>query len=137
MFEYSSSPGRTVPPSIRIYPYLIRNRARKDGIRRKRYNMHFSHVVKMADSECASCASPSRSLSSSTHSESVASASDSEHESTSYASSSLGHLQPPPRNKRQIHGTGKSKSSWSFRHGLKQINTEIGYKNTEIRLCAY
>ena len=36
--------------------------------------------------------------SSSSHSESVASASDSEHESTSYASSSLGH-QPPPRKK--------------------------------------
>ena len=32
----------------------------------------------------------------STHSESVSSASDSEHESTSYASSSLGHLPPPP-----------------------------------------
>ena len=61
--------------------------------------MHFSHVVKIADSECASYASPSRSLSSSTHSESVASARDSEHESTSYTSSSLGHLRPPPRKK--------------------------------------
>ena len=69
--------------------------------------MDFCHVVKMADGECASCASPSRSLlheyasctSSSTHSESVASASDSEHESTSYASSSLGHLRLPPRKK--------------------------------------
>ena len=42
--------------------------------------MDISRVVKMADSVCASCASPSRSLflSSSTHSESVASASDSE-----------------------------------------------------------
>ena len=46
--------------------------------------MHFSHVVKISDSECASCASPIRSISSSTHSESVASASDSEQESTSY-----------------------------------------------------
>ena len=42
---------------------------------------------------------PSRSLSSSTHSESVVSARDSEHGSTSYASSSLGHLRPPPRKK--------------------------------------
>ena len=50
------------------------------------------------------CTSPSRSLSSSTHSESVASASDSEHESTSYASSSLGHLRPPPRKKGKSMG---------------------------------
>ena len=61
--------------------------------------MHFCQIVKMADSESASCASPSRSLSSSTHSESVASASDSEHESNSYARSSLVHLRPPPRKK--------------------------------------
>ena len=66
--------------------------------------MHFSHVVKIADSECASCASPSQSLSSSTHSESVASASDSEHESTSYANSSVGHLRPPPRKKGKSMG---------------------------------
>ena len=58
----------------------------------------------MAYSECASCASPSRSLSSNTHSESVASASDSEHESNSYASSSLGHLRPPPRKKGKSMG---------------------------------
>ena len=43
-----------VPPSIRTHPYFIRNFARKYGIRRKRSNiwMHFSHVVKIADSEC-------------------------------------------------------------------------------------
>ena len=62
--------------------------------------MRFSHVVKMADSECVMC----RSLSSSTHSESVASASDSEHESTSYTSSSLGYLRPPPRKKGKSMG---------------------------------
>ena len=66
--------------------------------------MDFSHVVKMADSEFASCASSSRSLSSSTHSESVATTSDSEHESTSYTSSSLGHLWPPPRKKGKSMG---------------------------------
>ena len=66
--------------------------------------MDFCHVVKMADGECASCTSPSRSLSSNIHSESVASASDSEHESTSYASSSLGHLRPPPRKKGKSMG---------------------------------
>ena len=66
--------------------------------------MHSSHVVKMADNEYASYASQSGSLSSSTHSESVASASDSEHESTSYASISLGHLRPPPRKKSRSMG---------------------------------
>ena len=97
--------------------------------------MHFSHVVKMADSESASCASPSRSLSSSTHSESVASASDSEHESTSYASSSLGHLRLPPRKKGKSMGQESPSLVGVFDVVYK--NTEIGYKNTEIRLCAY
>ena len=89
----------------------------------------------MADSECASCASPSRSLSSSTHSESVASASDSEHESTSYASRSLGHLRPPPGKKSESMGQESPNLLCVFDVVLK--NTEIGYKNTEIRLCAY
>ena len=90
--------------------------------------MDFSHVVKMADSECASCASPSRSLGSSTHSESVASASDSEHESTSYASSSLGHLRSPPRKKGKSMGQESPSLVGVF---------DVVLKNTEIRLCAY
>ena len=89
--------------------------------------MHFSHVVK--------CASPNRSLSSSTHSVSVASASDSEHESASYASSSLGHLRPPPRKKGKSMGQERPSLVGVFDVVLK--NTEIGYKNTEICLCAY
>ena len=59
--------------------------------------MYFCHVVKMA--------------------ESVASASDSEHESTSYASSSLGHLRPPPRKKGNPWATF---SSQIFRETLLQ-----------------
>ena len=99
-------------------------------------DMDFSHIVKMADSECALCASLSRSLSSSTHSESVASnTSDSKHESTSYASSSLGHLRPPPRKKGKSMGQESPSLVAFFDVVLK--NTEIGYKNTEIRLCAY
>ena len=68
----------------------------------------------MADSQCVACASSSRSgstVSHSTHFESVASVSDSEHES-SYASSSLGDIQPPPRKKGKSMGTGKFRSSW-------------------------
>ena len=91
-----------MPPSIRIYPYLIRIFARKYGIRKKLSNIRI-HVVKMAGSECVSCGTTT-----STHSESVSvgSASDSEHEyeSTSYASSSVG---PPPRKKYKSMGTGK------------------------------
>ena len=91
----------------------------------------YGHVVKMADSECAS---PSRSLSSSTLT--LSACKRSEHESTSYASSSLGHLRPPQRKKGKSMGTGKSKSIVGvFDVVLK--NTEIGYKNTEIRRCAY
>ena len=89
----------------------------------------------MADSECASCANPSWSLSSSTHSETVASASDSEHESTSYASIYLGHLRPPPRKKGKSMGQESPSLVGVFDVVLK--NTEIGYKNTEIRLRAY
>ena len=88
----------------------------------------------MADSECASCASPSRSLSSSTHSESVASTNDSEHESTSYASSSLGHLRPPPGKRGKSMGHESPSQVAFFNVVLK--NTEVVYKNTEIRLCA-
>ena len=85
----------------------------------------------MANGKCASCTSPSRSLSSNTHSESVASASDSEHEPTSYASSSLGHLRPPPRKK----GKSKGQESPTF---LSLVGVfDVVYKNTEIRLCAY
>ena len=102
--------------------------------------MDFCHVVKMADGECASCTSPSRSLlheyasctslSSNTHSESVASASDSEHESTGYASSSLGHLRPPPRKKDKSKGQESPSLVGVF-------DVVLSYKNTEIRLCAY
>ena len=96
--------------------------------------MDFSHVVKMADSECAS---PSRSLSSSTHSESVASASDSEHESNSYASSSLGHLRPPPRKDGNYKSMGQESPSVVGVFDVVLKNTEIGCKNTEIYLRAY
>ena len=87
----------------------------------------------MADSECAS---PSRSLGSSTHSESVSSASD--YESTSYASSSLGHLRPPPRKKGKSMGQEheESPSLVGVFDVFKKI-TEMGYKNTELRLYAY
>ena len=76
-----------------------------------------------------------RSLSSSTHSETVASASDGEHESTSYARSSLGYLRPPPRKKGKSMGQESPSLVGVFDVVLK--NTEIGYKNTEIHLRAY
>ena len=83
--------------------------------------MDFSHEVKMAESECASCASrKSESIGSSTYSESVSRASDSEHESTTYTRSSLGHLRPPPRKKGKSKGTGKFKCSWCFLRGFKE-----------------
>ena len=84
---------------------------------------------------CLMCASPSRSLSSSTHSESVESASDSEHESTRYASSFPGQLRSPPRKKGKSMGQESPGLVGVFDVVLK--NTEIGYKNTEIRLRAY
>ena len=94
-----------VPPSIRIYPYLIRICARKYGIRKKLSNIRIRNLVTLSKwpAECVSCGTTT-----STHSESVSvgSASDSEHEyeSTSYASSSVG---PPPRKKYKSMGTGK------------------------------
>ena len=84
---------------------------------------------------CAQPYGPSQSLSSSTHSESVASATDSEHEFTSYASSSLGHFRPPPRKEGKSMGQESPSVVGVFDVVLK--NTEIGYKNTEIRLGAH
>ena len=72
---------------------------------------------------------------SSTHSDSVASASDSEHESTRYASISLGQLRSPPRKKGKSMGQESPSLVGVFDVVLK--NTEIGYKNTEIRVRAY
>ena len=62
--------------------------------------MDFSHVVKMANSECAaSCASPSQSGSTVSHSTHSNSASASGSDESSYTSSALGDLWPPPRKK--------------------------------------
>ena len=58
----------TVPPSIHTE---LRHKIQNTEKAIKYTDMDFSHVVKMADSECASCASPSGSLSSSTYFESL------------------------------------------------------------------
>ena len=103
MYMYMS-----VPPSIRIYPYLIRICARKYGIRKKLSNIRIRNLVTLSKWPAVNVSHAVLLLLTSTHSESVSvgSASDSEHEyeSTSYASSSVG---PPPRKKYKSMGTGK------------------------------
>ena len=94
--------------------------------------MDFSQVVKMADTECTSCASPSRSL---VLTLSLLQALVIVNTSLLDASSSLGHLRSPPRKKGKSMGQESPSLVGVFDVVLK--NTEIGYKNTEIRLRAY
>ena len=88
----------SVPPSIRIYPFLIRICARKYGIRKKLSNIRIRNLVTLSKWPAVNVSHVVLLR--------VGSASDSEHEyeSTSYASSSVG---PPPRKKYKSMGTGK------------------------------